>query len=194
MLHILYMNIDQFINKQEDLCMMIAGKEPDIILLTEVIPKAQTNPVSTATLSLPNYNMYLNFDPASFNLGSSGCRGICIFVRSKWPATEVLLPSCPFSEYFWISLPFRGSDQLLVRCIYRSPSASPNLSTENLVELLKAVTDRSYSHILVAGDVNIPQIDWTSSFSYAPDQGVKSCCLLVYMCTRKFCTLLLVHG
>ena len=110
--------------------------------------------------------MYLNFDPASFNLGSSGCHGICIFVRSKWPATEVLLPSCPFREHLWISLPLRGSDQLLVGCIYRSPSASPNLSTENLVELLKAVTHRSYSHILVAGDVNMPQIDWTSSFSH----------------------------
>ena len=183
MLHVVYTNIDQFINKRDDLCMMIAGKEPDIILLTEVIPKAQTNPLTTTTLSLPNYNMYLNFDPGSLNLGRSGCRGICIFVRSKWPATEVVFPSCPFREHLWISIPLQGSDQLLVGCIYRSPSASPNPSTENLVELLKTVTHRSYSHILVAGDINIPQIDWTASFSYAPDghhshkfiEGIQEC-------------------
>ena len=161
----LYTNIDQFLNKRDDLCMLIAGNEPDLILLSEVIPKAQVIPISPATLSLPNYAMYLNFDPTNDNLGRSGCRGICIFIRTKWQATEVIFPNCSFEEHLWMSIPLRNSDKLLVGCIYRSPSSSGPTSTRDLVDLLKMSTSMKFSHIMVAGDVNMPQVDWANSFS-----------------------------
>ena len=41
------------INKHDDLCMMISGQEPDTILLTEIIPKAQVLPISSALLEIP---------------------------------------------------------------------------------------------------------------------------------------------
>ena len=44
MLKCLYTNADQLVNKREELCMTIAGQEPDIILITEVVPKAQALP------------------------------------------------------------------------------------------------------------------------------------------------------
>ena len=118
----IYTNIDQFVNKRDDLCMMIADDEPDLILLSEVIPKAQVNPISPAILSLPNYTMYLNFDPGLSNLGRRGIRGIAIFVGTKWQATEVFFPNCSFKEQLWIKIPLKRSDQLLIGCIYRSPS------------------------------------------------------------------------
>ena len=37
-LDILYTNADQFLNKRDDLSMFISGNEPDIILITEVLP------------------------------------------------------------------------------------------------------------------------------------------------------------
>lgn len=49
--------------------MAITEQEPDLILLTEVIPKAQVNPISPATLSLPGFRMYLNFQPDTDNIG-----------------------------------------------------------------------------------------------------------------------------
>ena len=179
----MYTNIDQFLNKREDLSMLIAGDEPDIILLTEVIPKAQVNPISMAVLSLPSYTMYLNFDPSSANLGSGGSRGICIFVRSIWKATEVSFPTCPFKEQLWISIKIQSTDVLLVGCVYRSPSADASTSTDNLVNLLRSAANGTYSHLLIAGDINIPQIDWSSSFSPAPDghyshrfiEGIEEC-------------------
>ena len=42
----LYTNADQFVNKRDDLVMSIAGDKPDIILITEVIPKKQINPIT----------------------------------------------------------------------------------------------------------------------------------------------------
>ena len=145
---------------------MIADDEPDLILLSEVIPKAQIHPISPAMLSLPNYTMYLNFDPSASNLGGGGSRGIGIFVNSKWQATAVSFPNCPFQEQLWIQIPLLGSDQLLVGCIYRSPSANGNSSTSDLIDLLQTSSSGNYSHTLIAGDVNMPQIDWVSNFSY----------------------------
>ena len=179
----IYTNIDQFINKRDDLCMLIAGDEPDLILLTEVIPKAQVHPIPPATLSLPDYTLYVNFDPTEANLGRGGSRGICIFVRSRWQATEVSFPNCAFSEHLWISIPLQNRDLLLVGCVYRSPSADVNTSTDNLINLLRTASEGKHNHLLVAGDINMPQIEWTSSFSGAPDghhthrfiEGIQEC-------------------
>ena len=149
--------------------MAVADIEPDLILLTEVIPKAQTNPLSVATLSIPGYTMYLNFCPDHSNLGKGGCRGICIFVSSSLQATEVCFPSCDFKEQLWIKIKLQGADQLLLGCIYRSPSADGHLSTKSLIDLLQTSSSSNFSHLVLAGDINMPQIEWTNSFSYAPD-------------------------
>ena len=49
---------------------------------------------------------------------------------------------------------------LLLECIYKSPSSSP----ENLDELNKLLTtvskEKKFSHIMVIGDFNFPKIDW----------------------------------
>ena len=61
---VLYSNVDQLVNKRHELLLLIAGAEPDIIMLTEIIPKAQTLPLSPAVISLPGYSMYINFNAA----------------------------------------------------------------------------------------------------------------------------------
>ena len=60
--------------------MQIADTPPDIILITEVIPKAQINPIDEARLNIPGFNVFLNFDPTLHNLGSSNCCGIAIYL------------------------------------------------------------------------------------------------------------------
>ena len=49
--------------------MHIADDPPDIIMLVEVIPKAQFMPIDQARLSLPGFTAYYNFDPSTPNLG-----------------------------------------------------------------------------------------------------------------------------
>ena len=68
----LYTNADQFLCKRDELLMEIAGAEPGIVLITEVIPKAQIQPIESARLMLPGYQMYANFNPSNSNLGTSG--------------------------------------------------------------------------------------------------------------------------
>ena len=165
----MYTNIDQFVNKREDLIMMIADNKPDLIMLTEVIPKAQVNPIPIAILTIPEYSLYLNFDPSISKLGRGGHRGIAIFVSNKLQATQVSFPQCSFQEQLWVKIPLQSPDILLVGCFYRSPSSSGQSSTINLIDLLRTCSAENFSHIVVAGDLNMPQIDWTSDFSYAPE-------------------------
>ena len=149
--------------------MAIAHDEPDIILLTEIIPKAQKNPIPPAALTVPGYKSYMNFDASDHNLGECGQRGISIFLKESIKATQVVFHVPSEIEHLFVQIHLTGPDQLLVGCIYRSPSAHGLSSTLKLVELLKICSLGKKSHVLVAGDVNFPQIDWVSGFSHAPD-------------------------
>ena len=86
--------------------------------------------------------------------GGGGSRGICIFVRSGWQATERSFPNCAFQEQLWISIPLQNWGLLLVGWVYRSPSADVNTSTDNLINLLHTASDGKHTHLLVAVDIN----------------------------------------
>lgn len=164
-LKVLYTNADQLVNKRDDLSMHIAGDEPDIIMISEVIPKAQTIPLSLALLSIPGYNLYISFDPTQTNLGRSGSRGICIYTKEYLASAEVSLYKGTVIEQLWISLRLANEDKLLVGCVYLSPSGNRQHGMTELEAMLKAVSNFNPSHILMAGDFNVPQIDWSSIHS-----------------------------
>ena len=52
-----------------------------------------------------------------------------------------------------------NKDTLLVGCIYRSPNSSET-NNINLLKLLREVSENRYSHKLIMGDFNFPEIDW----------------------------------
>ena len=164
----IYTNADQFTNKRDDLCMFVADRNADIIMVTEVIPKAQVHPIPPSLLAIDGYTLYTNFDLSMRNLGSSGTRGIAIFVRSSLQVSEVSFDCSDFREQLWLKIPLLGPDQLLIGCLYCSPSADGTQSVELLADLLKHVTSAGFSHIVIAGDFNLPTIDWSHNLSSAP--------------------------
>ena len=148
--------------------MFISGNEPDFILLNEVIPKAQLHPISPALLSVPGYVMYLNFDPSETKLGSSGIRGVCIYAKSSLRVSEVVFKDSTFREQLWIEMPLASSDVLLLGCIYRSPSGSAEEDLNKIGSLFKQATNSRYTHVVIGGDFNLPQINWQVGLSSAP--------------------------
>ena len=42
---IFYINADQFLNKRDELALLLSDDKPDIILVTKVLPKAMVNPI-----------------------------------------------------------------------------------------------------------------------------------------------------
>ena len=149
--------------------MRITGNEPDILLLTEVIPKAQVSPIDAALLSIPGYHMFASFDLSQERLGTSGQRGICIYVKDQLNTRTVTFCEAELIEQLWISVLLKGSDKLVIGCLYRSPSVDGHGSVNSLTKLLNVISDLNPPHLLVVGDFNLPEIDWESSFSRAPD-------------------------
>lgn len=148
--------------------MQIAGENPDIILLTEVIPKAQRTPIPLALLSIPNYHIYTSFDPSLSNLGPSGSRGISVYVRNSLLSSIVQIYGAGTIEHLWIQVRLHRRDSLLIGCFYRSPSSDGFQSMSDFRLILSQASRLSHSHFLVVGDFNFPQIDWLGEFSTAP--------------------------
>ena len=79
--------------------MIISTDKPDIIVLTEVIPKAQSNPIPLSQLAIPGYNFYVNFDCDTVDLGKSGKRGIIVYFSTALITKQIILSNCLFEEY-----------------------------------------------------------------------------------------------
>ena len=148
--------------------MLITGDEPDIICITEVIPKAQVHPLSSALLNIPHYSLFLNFDPSVSHLGSSGLRGVAIYASDQLLVAEISFPGNSFSEQIWLRVRLSGNDVLQLGCIYRSPS-SEDANSQQLCALLKEVMDAQASHLLIVGDFNFGDIDWETGRSSATE-------------------------
>ena len=165
----MYTNADQLTNKRDDLLMAIAHDKPAIIFITECLPKVHTHCISTALLALPGYNFFSNFDSEAIQEGTQGLRGVCIYVNEDIQASEVSFATSHLIEQLWISIRLKDSDLLTAGCLYRSPSCNAHQSVNELEHLLHSVLTASPSHILISGDFNVPQIDWSSSFCSAPE-------------------------
>ncbi len=140
--------------------MMIADDEPGIIMITETIPKAQVIPLTTATITIPGYTPHMNCDPDLPNLGSSGMRGITIYVMYQIKVIEVEFQS-DFEEQLWIRISLRERDSLLIGCIYRSISKVATVEANKLSHLLRQVINTNPTHLFKAGNFNYSQINWT---------------------------------
>ena len=156
----MYTNADQLVNKMDDLSTLIAGEEPDLILITEILPKCCVNSLSAARLALNGYQSFFNFDPDSQQTPQS-LHGVWIYISNKLLVSEVTFDGYPHHEHIWISVKLMGQDQLLVGCIYHSPSSDPIQSTSGLCNLLSEV--KEFSHLLLCGDFNYPEINWTTN-------------------------------
>ena len=148
--------------------MRIAGNEPHIIILTEIIPKAQILPISPATLAIHGYSFYVNFDWNLPRLGASGIRGICVYVSEKLHASQLSVSTSIFCEQLWLRVKLKNSDSLLIGSIYRSPSKEAIPSIDELGQIFRQACHNNPTHLVIAGDFNMPMIDWDARFSAAP--------------------------
>jgi len=186
-LKVFYTNADQFLNKRDDLLLHIAGNEPDVIMITEVLPKVQSTYVSDVQLQIPGYKLYTNFKLNCDLSGPKG-RGIVIYLSHDLVgAHQVHFNTSNFEEQNWISIPLKGHDTLLIGCIYRSPSDMTLSSTTSLCNLFTSLCN--YTHLLICGDFNYPNIDWVSMSSSSPNsqQFLRLACHLAHQILNSFC-------
>ena len=159
---VLYTNADQFLNKKDKLLQLIAGNEPNIMIITEVIPKAQINPIEAPLLEIEGCDHYLNFEISNMNLGASGIRGVAIYVKEDLHVNEVTFDT-DFMDHLWVEISLTDGKSLLCGCIYSSPTkekAATVNSTNKVCDLLLKTVERENTYLLICGDFNYREVDW----------------------------------
>ena len=102
--------------------MFIAKDRPDIMLITEVIPKKQVNPKTHALLNTEGFKCYQNFNQDEYNLGASGIRGVCIYSKMTLNVIEVEFSIEKCRDHAWIEIPTGKGESILCGCVYRTQS------------------------------------------------------------------------
>ena len=108
-LNCIYLNADSLLNKRDELRAVVSQTEPDIIAITEVLPKNTRTPVQPSELRLEGYNLFWNSNPR---------RGVCIYSKSSLKCDEVDINVDGAQESVWISTQLAGQDKLLIGCMY----------------------------------------------------------------------------
>ena len=122
-LNCLNTNADSLLNKLDEFKSRFLHEKPDIIDITEVLPKSMKYVISKAELDLKGYELFpSNWAIEQSNPGKTK-RGIVIYIKSTLNASEVDIDS-EFSESVWIKYPLLGHDKPLFGCDYKSPSSS----------------------------------------------------------------------
>ena len=107
-LNCIYLNADSLLKKRDELRAVVSQTEPDIIAITEVLPKNTRTPVQPSELRLEGYNLFWNSNPR---------RGVCIYSKSSLKCDEVDINVDGAQESVWISTQLAGQDKLLIGCM-----------------------------------------------------------------------------
>ena len=148
-MRILYSNVDSLPNKLYELLIEIGIHQPDIMMITEVLPKNEETKTTKESISINGFEVYTN-------ISEDRVRGTAVYIKENIDATEINFTPNK-TENVWCNITIKNNEKLLLGCIYRSPSHE---NTESLCSLLKEVTNTHPSRVLVVGDFNYPEIDW----------------------------------
>ena len=130
---------------------VVASQNPDIIAVTEVLPKNSAVTINKSEYALDGYDRFENVNPA---------RGITVYVKASLKATvEEIDGLTGFRESLFCKMKVSDGKCLLFGCVYRSPSSEDD-NTENLNLLLRTVSNHSAGHKCITGDFNFSEINW----------------------------------
>ncbi len=131
----IYTNIDCLTkSKKSELEIMISTDKPDIVAITEIFPK---NSAFDNMMEFYKMEGYETFIP-DLNSG----RGLVIYFRKQLNALVKVLDD-QYRESVWCELILKGSDKLIIGCVYRSPN-SPVDDIVSLNRTLNEVVMKGY--------------------------------------------------
>ncbi|CAM1307199.1 ARSA (predicted) [Pycnogonum litorale] len=137
-------------NKRAELKAMVDINKPDIIGITEVKPKNSRFKVEKCELEIEGYELFER-------LSEEG-RGMALYVRQELKPSPIDTMS-KFGEHVFVECKQNEKDILTIGLLYRSPSSTCE-NDKRLNELIMKAADMTYSHLLLLGDFNYPQINW----------------------------------
>ena len=162
-----YTNADSILNKINELRQRIQDSpiKPDIIAITEAKPKAQRYEIQPAELQIDNYEIH------SSNMSIGQGRGIVVYTNSELTVVENSLN--PFIEYISLTISTAKGESINLLTIYGSPNSTES-NNEKLLELLNSIAENEPRGLLIIGDFNFPEIDWTHQLVRANSESTSN--------------------
>jgi len=143
------------LNKRCELSALILEHNPDVIGITEILAKNRTMTPEDQEFHIDGYTHYTNLE-------GRHKRGVILYLKSHLNANIRNIPgSEKFEESIWCEVSLKGSDNLLIGVVYRSPNCG-NENHENLRALMRNASNIGTSHVLVMGDFNYSEINWVN--------------------------------
>ena len=157
-LQVLYTNADSIINKRHKLQERVSSEKPNVVVITEVNPKNQRYNTTKHELAMDGYTLFTNAE-------TKGVRGVAIYIKNHLnPVEPRIVKTLGVQEAIAVEIKLRGSDKQLIMAVYRSPN-SPSDNNSKLNDMIQELHLSSYSHILLLGDFNYPELEWSSGGS-----------------------------
>ena len=156
----IYTNPTSLVNKWDEFKSTIASlNSPHIICIAETWFNDK---------SLKNIESYTLYNRDRENIRGGG---VAIYVSNSIDSHDCydLAMSGSMSEQVWCVVDV-GDDSIIVGCIYKPPfsdTATLNEINQGIARAKQLVDSGKYSSMLVVGDFNFPDIDWTSSIGGA---------------------------
>lgn len=152
---ILYTNADSLLGKRDLLKLLIQEQRPEVIAVSEILPKNQTNTAidMDKEYAIQGYNMYY---------GRHCKRGVIIYVTIGLQSyKEQTLTELDYEEHVWCTICRINQRPLLIGCIYHSPN-STEANFSSLLTTMQSACTNNTKDILLVGDFNRPHINWNN--------------------------------
>lgn len=133
--------------------------------MNEVLPKNFKDPVQKCELQLDGYTLFSNISQKQKH---DNLRGIAMYVKKSLNAQQVETLDDGTCESVWCELQLKDNDKLLIGTVYRSPSSSKENNSKLNNEIREMTKNRS--HVLIVGDFNHREIDWSEISSTAGEK------------------------
>ena len=139
-------------SKYDELSLLCSTTSPDIIALVEIKPKHGSTP-DTQMMAIQGYELLVS------KLSAPNTRGTCLYIKQALKPQQI---DSEFDDSVWASITGTRESKLLVGSIYRSGTPKTAILKDDILHrtLRWASTARSYTHKLILGDFNHPNIQW----------------------------------
>ena len=159
-------NADVLTNKMDELVDIVKEYHPDIIGVSEVLPKNFREQIYSNQFIIKGYDMIPH--P---NIEENKGRGSILYIKSNLTHMPVDIKGSGklFEEHILQEIKIDDNDSVIVALLYRSPT-SDNVNNLNLIELLRELASMK-PEIVSMGDINLKYIDWENLVATNSDEN-----------------------
>lgn len=161
----MYTNAQSIINKLPEFESRVRSENPHLIAITESWGDINASEL----MKLDTYKIY-----KQDRIGNRG-GGVAIYVHESLESYECddeNISKHKFKEHVWCYIKLKGTDKLLIGCIYRSTNTTVE-NDEELLDLIKISNRKRESHTLIMGDFNLPGINWVEESVHGGIQSIE---------------------